>query len=196
VLWWARATYTTSLAGRLACSALWDRRAPRGGRVHRGGGSSAPPSRRHHAPWSDAAWRAHSMHALLPVPGDVLDRGPTDPVALAWMAAHWGTTDLLRLVSDRPRAPALAFRPITAWPAMVSSPPARRRACRVLAGVAHRAAADTSRVRRHGIADRRHKAAQNQGHGAAEGHAVGGGQPAAVDCLEAVLLAAFNHKLS
>ena len=39
------------------------------------------------------------LHALLPVPDDVLGLGPTDPMALAWMAAHWGTTDRLRQVA-------------------------------------------------------------------------------------------------
>ena len=42
------------------------------------------------------------LHALLPVPDDVLRLGPTDPAALAWMATHWGTTDRLRQVSERP----------------------------------------------------------------------------------------------
>ena len=42
------------------------------------------------------------LHALLPVPDDVLRLGPTDPAALAWMAAHWGTTDRLRQASERP----------------------------------------------------------------------------------------------
>ena len=38
------------------------------------------------------------LHALLPVPSDILALGPTDPAALVWLAAHWGTTDRLRQV--------------------------------------------------------------------------------------------------
>ena len=55
------------------------------------------------------------LHALLPVPADMLRRGPDDPVALAWLWAHWGTTDALRhvtaaraAVADRRRADARA----------------------------------------------------------------------------------------
>ena len=32
----------------------------------------------------------------------ILALGPTDPTALAWLAAHWGTTDRLRQVTERP----------------------------------------------------------------------------------------------
>ena len=39
------------------------------------------------------------LHALLPVPDAILDRGPTHPEALAWLAAHWGVTDRLRQVT-------------------------------------------------------------------------------------------------
>ena len=39
------------------------------------------------------------LHALLPVPGDILRRGPDDPAALAWLWEHWGTTDALRHVT-------------------------------------------------------------------------------------------------
>ena len=54
--------------------------------------------------------------------------GPTDPAALAWLATHWGTTDRLRQVVERPRqAPAGACRPVTASSATASSPPAKRR---------------------------------------------------------------------
>jgi hypothetical protein len=44
------------------------------------------------------------LHALLPVPASILELGPTHPEALAWLAAHWGTTDQLRQVSVRPKA--------------------------------------------------------------------------------------------
>jgi hypothetical protein len=45
------------------------------------------------------------LHALLPVPPEILALGPTDPAALAWLAEHWGTTDRLRQVHEqiRPR---------------------------------------------------------------------------------------------
>lgn len=46
------------------------------------------------------------LHALLPVPDSVLQRGPADPQALAWLAAHWGVTDRLRHVVLRPSATA------------------------------------------------------------------------------------------
>ena len=46
------------------------------------------------------------LHALLPVPDSVLQRGPADPQALAWLAAHWGVTDRLRHVVLRPGATA------------------------------------------------------------------------------------------
>jgi len=46
------------------------------------------------------------LHALLPVPDGVLQRGPADPQALAWLAAHWGVTDRLRHVVLRPGATA------------------------------------------------------------------------------------------
>ena len=39
------------------------------------------------------------LHALLPVPGAILDLGPTHPEALAWLAAHWGVTDRLRQIT-------------------------------------------------------------------------------------------------
>jgi len=46
------------------------------------------------------------LHALLPVPDSVLQRGPADPQALAWLAAHWGVTDRLRHVVLRHNATA------------------------------------------------------------------------------------------
>jgi hypothetical protein len=42
------------------------------------------------------------LHVLLPVPAAILDLGPHDPAALAWLATHWGTTDRLRQVVARP----------------------------------------------------------------------------------------------
>lgn len=41
------------------------------------------------------------LHTLLPVPVAVLALGPAHPAALAWLAAHWGTTERLRQVSVR-----------------------------------------------------------------------------------------------
>jgi hypothetical protein len=42
------------------------------------------------------------LHALLPVPDAILALGPTDSAALAWLTTHWGTTDRLRQVVERP----------------------------------------------------------------------------------------------
>ncbi len=77
-------------------------------------GSSAPRSRRtRHGPGTATPARAghghacpFDLHALLPVPDGVLQRGPADPQALAWLAAHWGVTDRLRHVVLRPGATA------------------------------------------------------------------------------------------
>ncbi len=41
------------------------------------------------------------LHALLPVPPDILSLGPADPAAQAWLVEHWGTTDRLRQVQTR-----------------------------------------------------------------------------------------------
>jgi hypothetical protein len=41
------------------------------------------------------------LQTLLPVPGPILQLGPTHPTALAWLAAHWGVTDRLRQVAER-----------------------------------------------------------------------------------------------
>ncbi|MGI4945938.1 MAG: hypothetical protein ACRYHQ_36170 [Janthinobacterium lividum] len=38
------------------------------------------------------------LHSLVPVPPEVLRLGPDHPEALAWLWAHWGTTDALRHV--------------------------------------------------------------------------------------------------
>lgn len=60
----------------------------------------------------DAVWQAHEtalggvisqavpfdLHALAPVPLEILRLGHDDPKALAWMWAHWGTTWSLRRV--------------------------------------------------------------------------------------------------
>ena len=39
------------------------------------------------------------LHALMPVPGEILRRGPDDPASLQWLWAHWGTTQALRHVA-------------------------------------------------------------------------------------------------
>ncbi len=48
---------------------------------------------------------AFDLHRLLPVPAAILQRGPADPAALAWLAANWGVTDRLRQVTERPKPP-------------------------------------------------------------------------------------------
>jgi hypothetical protein len=40
------------------------------------------------------------LHALVPVPDTVLQLGPDDPIALAWLWEHWGTTQALRHVAE------------------------------------------------------------------------------------------------
>jgi hypothetical protein len=44
------------------------------------------------------------LHALLPVPAWILQRGPMHPDARAWLSAHWGITDRLRQVGVRDNA--------------------------------------------------------------------------------------------
>ena len=44
------------------------------------------------------------LHALVPVPADILRRGPDDPVSLQWLWEHWGTTRALRHVTADPAA--------------------------------------------------------------------------------------------
>jgi hypothetical protein len=39
------------------------------------------------------------LHALVPVPDEILRLGPDDPLALAWLWKHWGTTQPLRHVA-------------------------------------------------------------------------------------------------
>ena len=39
------------------------------------------------------------LHALMPVPADILHLGPDHPDALAWLWRHWGTTEPLRHVA-------------------------------------------------------------------------------------------------
>lgn len=44
------------------------------------------------------------LHALIPVPHAVLQRGPDDPASAAWLRRHWGVVQSLRqvrLVSER-----------------------------------------------------------------------------------------------
>jgi hypothetical protein len=43
------------------------------------------------------------LQVLLPVPPAILQLGPNDPTALAWLERHWGTTDRLRQVVLRPK---------------------------------------------------------------------------------------------
>ena len=70
----------------------------------------------------DAAWIRHAealdqiglstacpldLHALLPVPPDILCLGPDDPRSLAWMWENWGTTWAPRRVAEVPPARTL-----------------------------------------------------------------------------------------
>ena len=50
------------------------------------------------------------LHVLVPVPPAILQLGPDHPDALAWLWAHWGTTQALRRVATEP-APALRSPP-------------------------------------------------------------------------------------
>jgi hypothetical protein len=40
------------------------------------------------------------LHALIPVPDATLRHGPYDPQAQAWLWTHWGTTEMLRHVTE------------------------------------------------------------------------------------------------
>jgi hypothetical protein len=40
------------------------------------------------------------LHALVPVPDEMLRLGPDDPAALGWLWEHWGTTEPLRHVAE------------------------------------------------------------------------------------------------
>jgi hypothetical protein len=46
------------------------------------------------------------LHVLLPVPADILRRGPTDSMSLDWLARNWGTQDALRRIVARPNPSA------------------------------------------------------------------------------------------
>jgi hypothetical protein len=50
------------------------------------------------------------LHALLPVPAAMLQRGPDDLAALAWLWQNWGTTQALRHVSIDTTAETAARR--------------------------------------------------------------------------------------
>jgi hypothetical protein len=39
------------------------------------------------------------LHALIPIPSDLLDLGPDDQKSLAWLRAHWGVVQALRQVA-------------------------------------------------------------------------------------------------
>ena len=57
------------------------------------------------------------LHTLLPVPAVILQLGPTHPAAMTWLAAHWGITDRLRQVVERPAGhrPAIGKRSYRRW---------------------------------------------------------------------------------
>ncbi|MBR0664362.1 hypothetical protein GXW71_08335 [Roseomonas hellenica] len=44
------------------------------------------------------------LHRLLPIPPLILELGPDEPEAQAWLRAHWGTTRGLRHVRELPAA--------------------------------------------------------------------------------------------
>jgi hypothetical protein len=46
------------------------------------------------------------LHVLLPIPAEILQRGPTDRESLDWLARHWGTPDALRKIVARPNPSA------------------------------------------------------------------------------------------
>jgi hypothetical protein len=50
------------------------------------------------------------LHTLVPVPATMLQRGPDDPAALAWLWQSWGTTQALRHVSIDTTAETAARR--------------------------------------------------------------------------------------
>jgi hypothetical protein len=54
------------------------------------------------------------LHALVPVPPDILPLGPDHPDSLAWLHAHWGTTEALRHVVLKPALPRRQRPPGTA----------------------------------------------------------------------------------
>jgi hypothetical protein len=46
------------------------------------------------------------LHVLLPIPFEILQRGPADPKSLDWLAQNWGTGDALRKIVARPNPSA------------------------------------------------------------------------------------------
>jgi hypothetical protein len=40
------------------------------------------------------------LNALVPIPPDMLRRGPDDPTVVVWLWHHWGTTWMLRAVEE------------------------------------------------------------------------------------------------
>ena len=49
---------------------------------------------------------AFDLHALLPVPPEILALGPDEPQSRAWLWQHWGTTEVLRHVVQLANPPA------------------------------------------------------------------------------------------
>lgn len=56
------------------------------------------------------------LHALVPVPAWALALGPDEPQSLAWLWEHWGTTEVLRHVTDESGDPAAGKSPREAAP--------------------------------------------------------------------------------
>ncbi len=51
--------------------------------------------------WAERGGCPFDLHRLIPVPDHILRLGDDDPVSLAWLRAHWGTTQNLRAVRIR-----------------------------------------------------------------------------------------------
>ena len=45
------------------------------------------------------------LHALVPVPADILALGPDEPAAVAWLWEHWGTTELRHVLIEPAHEP-------------------------------------------------------------------------------------------
>ncbi len=75
------------------------------------------------------------LHALVPVPDAVLRLGLDQPDALAWLWAHWGTTQALRHVAED-RVAALGRHPVRRRPRPPpgAAPRSRRPASQLLVG--------------------------------------------------------------
>jgi hypothetical protein len=60
--------------------------------------------------WREPGTCPLDLHRLIPIPGPILALGVDDPAALAWLQAHWGTTEPLRHVRVVDAAPDRRLR--------------------------------------------------------------------------------------